>query len=50
MNTSITGVEKMNWMIDFKDSKISPADFSNTKISLEILHILQDNYPEVRSY
>ena len=41
-------VEKITLLVDFTGVGMGLAGVDNTKISIEVLNILQNHYPEVR--
>ena len=47
MKPEENGVEKITLLIDFTGVGMSLAGVDNTKVSLEVLNILQNHYPEV---
>lgn len=46
MDTNVTGVEKMTWLVDFTNSSIGAPSGDSVKVSMDTLHIVQDHYPE----
>ena len=47
MNPEENDMEKMTLLIDFTGVGMGMAGVDNTKVSIEVLNILQHHYPEV---